>query len=66
MSASFAGHFDVVKLLLEKRSNVNAKNGRGETALMKAALKGHEQIVQLLLDGGWRSTPKTITATQRS
>ncbi|TVY86815.1 Ankyrin repeat,PH and SEC7 domain containing protein [Lachnellula willkommii] len=71
--ASEEGHLEVVKMLLAKPSvNVNSKSSaraefnkvrgyyhRGMTALMIAAMRGHERIVELLLQTG--KVDKTIT-----
>ena len=50
--AAEGGHEAVVRLLLEKGANVNAKEDNGETALHEAAWGGHEAVVQLLLEKG--------------
>jgi ankyrin repeat protein/tRNA A-37 threonylcarbamoyl transferase component Bud32 len=43
---------DVVKLLLDKGADVNAKDREGRTALMWAASSGNVDIVKILLDAG--------------
>lgn len=49
MAAVFAGHADMVKLLIEKGADVNFKaGGKGETALMRAV--AYPEIVKMLLD----------------
>ena len=48
--AAMDGHTEVVKLLLKKKANVNARGRGGFTALHNAAQKGHLEIVQMLLD----------------
>jgi ankyrin repeat protein len=54
--AARAGHFDVVEILLRYHADVNARDHRGNTALMEASHGGPwkfepaEQIIQLLLD----------------
>ncbi|OGV51607.1 MAG: hypothetical protein A2017_08400 [Lentisphaerae bacterium GWF2_44_16] len=49
IAAAFAGHADMVKLLIEKDADVNAKSsGKGETALMRAV--AYPEIVKILLD----------------
>jgi hypothetical protein len=47
MSAAL-GKTEVVRLLLAKGANIDAKNNKGETALMLAEGKGHTEIVKLL------------------
>ena len=51
IEASYCGHFNIVKLLLERGAKVNKQNGSGETALMWASL-GHHDVVKLLLERG--------------
>jgi hypothetical protein len=53
MVASFYGHRVVVKLLLERGAEVEAKDSKhGRTPLSWAAVNGHEATVKLLLDKG--------------
>ncbi|EXV06641.1 ankyrin repeat protein [Metarhizium robertsii] len=47
--AAGEGHEAVVQLLLEKGTDVNAKDIDGQTPLWLAAAKGHEAIVRLLM-----------------
>jgi ankyrin repeat protein len=46
--AAEEGHEAVVRLLLEHKADVDAKNEDGETALLMATKKGHEVVVRLL------------------
>jgi ankyrin repeat protein len=51
--AAFAGHTEVVKFLLEKGAEVNAKGTiGGTTALMVASQNGHAEVVKVLLEKG--------------
>jgi|ERR1039458_3858664 hypothetical protein len=52
MSAARRGFIDVVKLLLEKGGNVNAKDVDKTTALSTAARSGQTNVVEFLLDKG--------------
>ncbi|EXU98136.1 ankyrin repeat protein, partial [Metarhizium robertsii] len=51
-AASFRGHLEIVKLLLDKGADVNAQGGLYGTTLHAASSGGHLEIVQLLLDKG--------------
>ncbi|KAH8652926.1 hypothetical protein BGZ61DRAFT_281830, partial [Ilyonectria robusta] len=53
MIASYYGHRAVVKLLLKKDADVEAKDSQyGQTPLSWAAENGHEAVVKLLLEKG--------------
>ncbi len=46
--ASSNGDREIVKFLLSKNANINAKDKSGRTALRTAAEYGHPEIVELL------------------
>lgn len=46
--AAYLGHVDIVRMLLKKKANVDARNDNGATPLMLATLRGHTAIVELL------------------
>jgi uncharacterized protein len=46
------GDAEAVRRLLRSGANVNARNRRGQTALMLAAHHGHREIVDLLVGAG--------------
>ncbi len=48
MLASSKGNIEVVKVLLDKGADANAKNKDGGTALMLAAQDGNLEVVKLL------------------
>ena len=52
MQAAMIGDTAIVKLLLNKGANVNAKEQSGMTALMNAAAFGDAEMVKLLIDKG--------------
>jgi ankyrin repeat protein len=53
MIGSYYGHYVIVKLLLDKGAEVEAKDSRyGQTPLSLAAENGYEAVVKLLLDKG--------------
>ncbi|XP_078384426.1 oxysterol-binding protein-related protein 1-like [Oculina patagonica] len=47
--AAYFGHMNVVKALLEKGADVNARNGMGDTPLHRAAFTGRADVVTLLI-----------------
>ncbi|CDK30866.1 ankyrin repeat domain-containing protein [Candidatus Babela massiliensis] len=50
--ASRYGRKDIVKILIQSGTNVNAKNKSGNSALLEATQNGHKEIVQMLIDSG--------------
>jgi ankyrin repeat protein len=52
MIAAERGHKEVVKLLLKKGADVNARDKDGWTALKNASYYGHKEIVELLKSYG--------------
>ena len=52
LDATYFGNIDVVKELLEKGADVNAKDKHGWTPLHAAATAGHTEIAKLLIDKG--------------
>ncbi len=52
MKAAGKGQLDVVKLLLDRGADVNARDSRGYTPLLSASEMGHLDIVKQLLEGG--------------
>lgn len=55
-AASFMGHTEFVRLLLEYGANVDSRRLNGFTPLMLAAGRGHVEIVRLLLQAGMEFT----------
>ncbi|KXN67202.1 ankyrin repeat protein, partial [Conidiobolus coronatus NRRL 28638] len=47
--ASFQGHSETVKLLLDFRASINLTDIHGWTSLMMASFSGHAEVVDLLL-----------------
>jgi ankyrin repeat protein len=54
MDAAMGGNTDVVKILLSKGVDINAKNNKGETALSIARGKSFSDVVKLLKAAGAR------------
>jgi uncharacterized protein len=57
--AAEGGDVEIVKLLIEKGADVNAKNVDGVTALMFAAGEGRLEAVKLLIEKGSGRERKT-------
>jgi ankyrin repeat protein len=51
-AAAYAGHVDVVALLLQGRADVHAARDDGCTAMHAAARNGHCAVVEALVEGG--------------
>lgn len=53
MLAAERGHPDIVRLFIARKDvDIDAQNGRGETALKLAVQRGHTDVVQILADHG--------------
>ena len=52
ISASFDGHTEIVKFLLERGADPNIITNNGFTSLIHASVQGHTEIVRLLLENG--------------
>jgi len=52
MQASYYGQLPIVKYLLSRKVDINAKDPNGATALIYAARAGHADIVKLLIKKG--------------
>ena len=50
--ATFGGHAELARFLMENKADVNARSTNGSTVLMMAAREGHEKIAQLLIEHG--------------
>ena len=50
--ASHNGHIDLVKLLIKRGADVNAKDIKGYTPLFAASAGGHREVAEILLDNG--------------
>jgi ankyrin repeat protein len=64
--AARGGHEGVVRLLLERGAEIDARNpgsAAGRTALVGAAEKGHEGVVRALLERGADATVETRHGT---
>lgn len=63
--AAQSGLTDVVRALIEKGARINATNNEGESALMKAAMKGHAEVVSVLLENKANADLRDQTVTLR-
>ncbi len=52
LEASFWGHFEIVKFLVENGANINYKNYYGNSALMCASENNELEIIHFLLENG--------------
>ncbi len=52
MKAAGQGHIEVVRFLVEQRTDLNIRNKQEQNALMFAAAGGHLAVVVLLIDSG--------------
>ncbi len=50
--ATFAGHADLARFLIDKKADVNARSTNGSTVFMMAAREGREKIAALLIEHG--------------
>jgi ankyrin repeat protein len=50
--ASWKRQSEVVKVLLEKGADIEAKDEDGQTSLMWASYRGYSEVVELLLENG--------------
>jgi ankyrin repeat protein len=65
MWAAAVGNTEVVKLLLAKGANMEAKNNAGTMALINAAANGNPDLVKLLLNKGGNIEAGTTSAERR-
>eukprot|EP00118_Oscarella_pearsei_P003104 m.12968 g.12968 ORF g.12968 m.12968 type:complete len:2147 (+) comp24414_c0_seq2:49-6489(+) len=52
MEAAQEGHYDLVKMLLERGAKADAVANNGDTALIFCCSNGHTEVAELLLDAG--------------
>jgi len=46
------GDLELVKLILSKKNNIDSINVYGESALIRASLRGHKEVVKYLINQG--------------
>ena len=67
MLASYAGHAELVKGLIDRGGDPNRLNDRGQSMLAGAVFKGHDDVVQVLSDAGADinlGTPSAVAIAQ--
>ena len=52
MYATGQGHYEVLRLLINKGANLNLQNAEGHTAAMHAAIPGDEELLQMIITAG--------------
>jgi ankyrin repeat protein len=52
MLASYHGHAQTAKMLLENGADANVLNGRGQSPIAGAVFKGYDDVVRVLFEGG--------------
>ena len=62
--ASEKGHHVIVRSLIKKQVDLEAKGLDGETAMQKAVMKGQEIVIKALLEAGAKARDKTGTLTR--
>ena len=58
MIAADIGSLEITKSLLDKFNNINETNHYGETALIRATLRGHQDVVTYLIEKGADKTKR--------
>ena len=59
-AASFRGHQQIVKMLLDAGADVNAQGGLYGSALQAALSQNHQDIAQILRDHGAHEDVKSL------
>jgi ankyrin repeat protein len=52
MLASYHGHVETAKMLLDNGADANVLNERGQSPIAGAVFKGYEDVVRVLFEGG--------------
>ncbi|KAF2024255.1 ankyrin [Setomelanomma holmii] len=52
MLASYHGHADTARMLLENGADANVLNARGQSPIAGAVFKGYDEVVRALYEGG--------------
>ena len=64
-TAARVGHIEAVKQHLAKGTDVNEKQGNGETSLHGAAIYGHKETAELLIKEGADVNPRILIGSQQ-
>lgn len=57
--AAYGGYLSIVKMLVERKANINAQDDKGWTALSEASYRGHIKVVEFLLKNKASTLPST-------
>jgi ankyrin repeat protein len=52
MLASYHGHAETAKMLLDNGADANVLNARGQSPIAGAVFKGYDDVVRVLYEGG--------------
>ncbi|XP_076082641.1 putative ankyrin repeat protein RF_p14 [Mytilus galloprovincialis] len=59
-TAAGDGDIEALKLCLQNGADIDYRDGGGQTALMRAANRGHLEICRLLIDRGCKMDTTTV------
>ncbi|XP_050729065.1 uncharacterized protein DDB_G0283697-like [Eriocheir sinensis] len=66
MVAACAGAVDVVRMLLDRKARTGFRDGKGNTALYLATIKGHRRVTEMLVKANKRKIPEIVDERERN